>query len=244
MKPLRSSDLAAGASGPDGALRVSHKIVEQLQDIIANRALTTGDLLPSERELASRFLVSRSSVREALSILETLGLVAIEPGRRARVLGNSLEPDKRLARWHYACKFKESDVYELRLLLETRAARLAAEKITPEILGDLTASVARMKDRLREGDLLAAANEDFRFHDIIVALSQNRLFAEIHHLNRAAILESLKLPLSRHKRLWEPVREHDKILQALGRRDPDGASYLMQLHLVKAADRVGITLKP
>jgi GntR family transcriptional repressor for pyruvate dehydrogenase complex len=175
--------------------------------------------------------------------LETLGLVALEPGRRARVLGTSTEPDKRLTRWQYASRFNENDVYELRLILESRAARLAAEKVTPQTIADLTRSLAAMKDCMRVGDLLAAAHEDFKFHDIIVVLSGNRLFAEIHHLNQEAILESQKLPFSRHKRLWEPVQEHERILKALEQRDPDGASYLMQLHIIKAADRVGITLK-
>jgi len=239
----QSSDRTAALPPSDGAIRVSHKIVRQLQDIIAHGELKAGALLPSERELASRFWVSRSSVREALSIVETLGLVAIEPGRRARVLGTSTEPDKRLTRWHYASRFNENDVYELRLVLESRAARLAAEKITPQTIANLTGCLASMKDSMRQDDLLAAANEDFKFHDIIVNLSGNRLFAEIHHLNREAILESQKLPLSRHKRLWEPVQEHERILQALEQRDPDGASYLMQLHIIRAADRVGITLK-
>src|SRR5260221_14113818 len=223
----------------DVAGRVSHKIVRQLQDAIAHAELQAGAFMPSERELAAAFKVSRSSVREALSILETLGLLAIEPGRRARVLGTSNEPDKRLTRWHYASRFNENDVYELRLILESRAARLAAEKVTPQTIADLTRSLAAMKDYMREGDLLAAAHEDFKFHDIIVVLSGNRLFAEIHHLNQEAILESQKLPFSRHKRLWEPVQEHERILKALEQRDPDGASYLMQLHIIKAADRVG-----
>ncbi|HZC36118.1 MAG TPA: FadR/GntR family transcriptional regulator [Chthoniobacterales bacterium] len=243
MKKNRASDRTAAPPLSDGAVRVSHKIVRQLQDIIAQGELKTGAFLPSERELASRYWVSRSSVREALSILETLGLVAIEPGCRARVLGTSTEPDKRLTRWQYASKFNEHDVYELRLALESRAARLAAEKMNPQTIADLTASLAAMKDNMRLGDLLAAANDDFKFHDIIVHLSGNRLFAEIHHLNREAILESQKLPLARHKRLWEPVQEHEPILQALEQRDPDGASYLMQLHIIRAADRVGITLK-
>ena len=239
----RSPDPIAAPPSSDGAVRVSHKIVRQLQDTISSGELKTGALLPSERELAARFWVSRSSVREALSILETLGLLVIEPGRRARVLGTSTEPDKRLTRWHYASRFNENDVYELRLVLESRAARLSAEKMTPRIIANLAASIASMKDNLRQGDLLAASNDDFKFHDIIVNLSGNRLFAEIHHLNREAILESQKLPLATHKRLWEPVSEHERILQALEQRDPDGASYLMQLHIIRAADRVGITLK-
>lgn len=228
----------------DGPNRVPHKIVRQLQDIIGQGELNPGTFLPSERELASRFWVSRSSIREALSILETLGLVEIEPGRRARVRGKSGESDNRLTRWHYTSRFNEHDVYELRLILEPRAARSAAERITPKTIADLTLSFATMKDNIRQGDLLAAAHEDFKFHDIIVTLSGNRLFMEIHNLNREAILESQKLPLSRHERLWEPIQEHERVLQALEQRDPDGASYLMQLHIIKAADRVGIILRP
>ena len=104
------------------------------------------------------------------------------------------------------------------MILEPRAARLAAEKITPRTLAELTASLAVMKDSIRKGDLLAAAHADFDFHDIIVTLSGNRLFKEIHDLNRDAVLESQKLPLSRHKRLWEPVQEHESILKAMEQR--------------------------
>ena len=242
----KSSNKAAveKSTATENTTRVSHRIVRQLQEIIARGELKPGTLLPSERELASNFLVSRGSIREALSVLETLGLVSIEPGRRARVLGRSGEPDKLLKRWHYASKFNEHDVYELRLVLESRAALLAAEKTTSESLAELTASLARMKDNIRQGDLLAAAHEDFKFHDIIVRLSTNRLFQEIHHLNRNAILESQKLPLATHKRLWEPAQEHARILEAFEQRDPDRAADLMQLHIVRAADRVGIILKP
>src|SRR3981081_1056534 len=108
----RPSDRTVVVPPSDGSIRVSHKIVRELQNIIDQGELKPGALLPSERELASTFWVSRSSVREALSILETLGLVSIEPGRRARVLGRSGEPDKLLKRWHYASKFNEHDVYE------------------------------------------------------------------------------------------------------------------------------------
>ena len=54
--------------------------------------------------------------------------------------------------------------------------------------------------------------------------------------NRGNYRFSAKTPL-------EPAHEHERILQALEQRDPDGASYLMQLHIIRAADRVGITLK-
>jgi GntR family transcriptional regulator, transcriptional repressor for pyruvate dehydrogenase complex len=241
---LKKIDGVEADNSRDGATRVSHRIVRKLQGLIAQDGLKPGSFLPSERELALQFRVSRSSVREALSVLETLGVVSIEPGQPPRVLGRSAEPDKLLTVWQYASKFNEIDVYELRLVLEPRAARLAAEKMTPKIVAELTATLSAMRNYIRQGNLLAAAQEDFRFHDLIVTLSGNRLFREIHNMNRDVILESQKLPLARHKRLWEPAQEHSKILEALDQRDPEGAAYLMQLHIIRAADRVGIALNP
>ncbi len=245
--PRRKRPDASDTAKPrskSGSVRVSHRVVREVQDLLDRGTLKPGSYLPSERELAADFLVSRGSVREALSILETLGIVSIEPGRRARLVDQSGAVDKMLTRWQHASRFNEADVFELRLVLEPRAARLAAEKLKPSNLADLTASLATMKDSVREGDLLSAANEDFNFHNIIVALSGNQLFKEIHNLNRDVILDSQRLPLPKHKRLWEPSQEHARILGALEQRDPDGAAYLMQMHIIKAAERIGITLKP
>lgn len=224
---------------------VCHRIVRRLEELIGQGEFKPGTVLPSQRTLAARLGVSRSSLREALSVMETLGLVSGEPGQRTRVLGagDAQAQDKVSARWRYASRYSEKDVYELRLLLEGRAARLAAEKITAKTLADLTGCLAAMKDAIRQRDLLTAALKDFEFHDIIVTLSGNRLFKEIHDMNREAILETQKLPLSRHNRLWEPVQEHERVLQALAQRDPDGAAYLMQMHIIRAAERIGIRLR-
>ena len=224
---------------------LSHRIVHRLEEKISRGELKAGTLLPSQRALAAELGVSRSSLREALSVMETLGLVSSQRDGRARVVdsGNSATQDRTTVRWRYARRYSERDVYELRLLLEARAAWLAAAKLTPEALADLTACLAGMRDAIRQGDLLTTALKDFEFHDVIVGLSGNRLFKEIHHMNREAILETQKLPLSRHNRLWEPVLEHERILQALEQRDPEGASYLMQLHIIRAADRIGVSLQ-
>jgi GntR family transcriptional regulator, transcriptional repressor for pyruvate dehydrogenase complex len=224
---------------------LSHWVVHRLEEKINRGELKAGTLLPSQRALAAELGVSRSSLREALSVMETLGLVSSQVGGRTRVVdaSNSSAQDKITVRWRYASRYTEQDVYELRLLLEARAARLAAEKVTSQTLANLTACLAAMKDAIRQGDLLTAALKDFEFHDIIIALSGNRLFKEIHDMNRETILETQKMPLARHARLWEPVQEHERILQALEQRDPDGAAYLMQLHIIRAAERIGVRLQ-
>lgn len=222
---------------------VSHRVVRQLQEMISRRDFKPGALLPAQRTLALELGVSRSSLREALSVMETLGLVSGESGQRTRVLGVAAASDKVSRRWRYAGRYSEKDVFEVRLLLEAYAARLAAERVSQESLAELAASLAAMKAAIRAGDLLAASRRDFEFHGIIITLSGNRLFKEIHDMNREAILASQQLPLARHNRLWEPVREHARVLGALEQHDPDGAAYLMQLHITRAADRIGISLQ-
>jgi len=222
---------------------VSHRVVRRLQDMISHRDFKPGTLLPAQRTLALELGVSRSSLREALSVMETLGLVSGEPGHRTRILGTPEGSDKIARRWRYASRYSEKDVFEVRLLLEVHAARLAAERVNPETLAELTTCLAAMKAAIRESDLLAASRKDFEFHGIIITLSGNRLFKEIHDMNREAILASQQLPLTRHSRLWEPVREHESLLRALEQRDPDGSAYLMQLHIIRAADRIGIRLQ-
>jgi GntR family transcriptional regulator, transcriptional repressor for pyruvate dehydrogenase complex len=224
---------------------LAHRVVHRLEQKISRGELKAGTVLPSQRALAAELGVSRSSLREALSVMETLGLVSSQGDGRARVIdaSNSAAQDRTAIRWRYTGRYTERDVYELRLLLETRAARLAAEKVSAQTLARLAACQAAMKDSIRQTDLLGAALNDFEFHDIIIVLSGNRLFKEIHDMNREAILETQKLPLSRHNRLWEPVEEHERILEALEQRDRDGAGYLMQRHIIRAAERIGVRLQ-
>lgn len=224
---------------------MSHWVVHRLEERINRGELRPGTLLPSQRALAAELGVSRSSLREALSVMETLGLVSSQQGGRTRVVdrSNGVAQDKLTVRWRYASRYTERDVYELRLLLEVHAARLAAAKVTSQTLADLTACLAVMKEAIRQSDLLRAALKDFEFHDVIIVLSGNRLIKEIHDMNREAILETQKMPLARHSQVWEPVQEHERILQALEQRDPDGAAYLMQFHIMRAAERIGVRLQ-
>lgn len=230
-------------SAADQREPVSHQVVRRLQDMISRRDLRPGAPLPAQRTLALELGVSRSSLREALSVMGTLGLVSGEPGQRTHVLGARTDRDDIARRWRYASRYSEKDVFEVRLVLEARAAWLAAGRITAETLAELGISVAAMKTAIRDADLFTASRQDFEFHGIIVTLSGNRLFKEIHDMNGEAILASQQLPLARHKRLWEPVREHENILRALEQRDPDGSAYMMQLHIIRAADRIGIRLQ-
>jgi GntR family transcriptional repressor for pyruvate dehydrogenase complex len=203
-----------------------------------------GTRLPSERQLASQLSVSRASLREAMSVLETMGLVRIEHGRGTFV---SEDPARTgmvlpLPVWRFSSLYTLEEVYQSRHLAEGYAARLAAMAITDDEIAALQMLVQQHKEATRTLDFVTSSQSDFELHHQIMVLSKNRILADLHENYRTIFLESQRLPMARHERVWETVDEHEKLVQAIARRDPDGAEYYMRLHITRAADRVGIAL--
>lgn len=217
---------------------VSHSAVRRIQEMISAGEVRSGGKLPSQRMLSERLNISRTSLREALSVLETLGLVRVEPGRGAVVCDGpaGAEPP----RWSFDDRFPQTDVFQLRMLMETYTARMAAPSISAAQLHELRANLEAMREATRAEDLEASARLDLEFHRLIIDYAGNRMFAQIYASIADVMLELHRLPLTARGRLWEPVTEHENIVQALERHDPDNAAYYMRLHLIRTAGRAGI----
>lgn len=227
------------------AAPVTQRTLERIQAMLRSGAFPPGSSLPPQRRLADELQVSRASLREALSILGTLGVIRIEHGRGTFVAApeaavepeNAGSPD-----WRFAARFSALEVYQFRLVVEPRAAALAALNVTAEEIGELEALNRRFDAATRDLDLVGCAALDFAFHERIMRLSRNRLLGELYRSHRAVLLESQRLPLAKRSRLLEPVSEHERLLKALKMHDPEGASYYMRVHINRAADRVGLAV--
>ncbi len=218
---------------------VSHDAIRRIQDMIASGALIPGKNLPPQRELAAMLRVSRPSLREALSVLVTLGFIDMQPGRRA-VVCEPRGAGATAPRWRFKGRFSEIDVFQFRLLVETFTARLTATCITKAQHAELHLNVEEMKRATRASDLELSARIDTEFHAKIIAFSGNKLFPEIYAMTDSIILEAHRLPLLARDRLWEPIDEHINVLKAFEQHDPDGAGYYMRLHLMRTASRSGV----
>jgi GntR family transcriptional repressor for pyruvate dehydrogenase complex len=196
-----------------------------------------GEKLPSQRILAVRFAISRASLREALSVLETLGFIRVEAGRGA-IVCQDLAGSPRY--WRLAERFPPQDVFQMRLLIESYTARLAANLMSPVQLSDLRANVATMQKALEAHDLEGGAQADLLFHRLIVEAAANKVYMEIYRLMSGVIIDSHRLPLTARDRLHEPVLEHEAIFGALAARDAEKAVYHMRYHLIRTAGRSGI----
>jgi GntR family transcriptional regulator, transcriptional repressor for pyruvate dehydrogenase complex len=227
---------------------LSRKIATHIEDMIA---ASDDARLPSQRELSSRLKVSRATVREALLLLEASGKLRISPGRRSLWVGsrpvaaqskpfcvssneesNGELPSKKT--------YPKSEISRFRYLIEGQSGRLAAMRITDTEIQQLEENLKIFKAQTRAMDLEASACTDFEFHQLIVGFSGVRLFRDLHLYFRDVIMQAVQMYRSQYSRAWEPVAEHEKIIEALKRRDPDEALYYSRSHIVRSADRLGI----
>jgi GntR family transcriptional regulator, transcriptional repressor for pyruvate dehydrogenase complex len=227
---------------------LSRRIATHIEDTIA----ASGDAqLPSQRELSSRLKVSRATVREALLLLEASGKLRTSPGRRSLWVGSRpvaaqsessrTSPDEELnGELPSKKKYSKSEISRFRYLIEGQSGRLAAMRITDTEIQQLEENLKLFKTQTRAMDLEASARSDFEFHQLIVEFSGVRLFVDLHLYFRDVIMQAVQMYRSQYSRAWEPVAEHEKIMEALKRRDPDEALYYTHSHIVRSADRLGI----
>jgi len=217
---------------------VPRGIAEHIQRLILKGGLKAGQRLPSQRELAEQLGVSRPSVREALTVLETMGLVTVRAGSGVFVA----RADARRPLWRYSDRCTPADVYEARLGLEGYAARLAAARIEKPAEERLRRCTDAMRNAFESGDVISLAVSDTEFHDMIFELSGNPVLAAMYRPVREMLVESQRLPMAQFDRLNETVCEHEAILEGIARQDPDAAEAAMQSHIRSAAGRFGVSL--
>ncbi|BAU74834.1 FadR/GntR family transcriptional regulator [Metapseudomonas furukawaii] len=229
---------AAPPRKPRGHSR-AHDLVTDLTQRILLGKFRPGDKLPSENTLVREHGVSRTLVREALSKLQAAGLVEARHGVGTFVLERQPREGLRVGVESAA---SVRDLLELRIGLESQAAALAARRRTDEQL-------VRMRQALDDYQDLAAAGDsviepDRRFHLLIAEATGNLYFTEIlNQLGNALIPRNRMAPeersganLARHAYLAN--LEHEAILNAIRRQDPDAARAAICLHLSNSRDRL------
>jgi GntR family transcriptional repressor for pyruvate dehydrogenase complex len=224
------------APRPVSGGRAFEKILFNLEEAIFSQDLTAGDRLPPERELASRFQVSRASVREALRVLEALGLVRVRRGadNGATLLerpGNALEP---LFRFHFALHHVSLDnLIEFRMVIESWTAESAAALHLDEHLDKAASAITEME--AEDLDLESFLSHDLQFHLAIARASGNPLAPLVLEGSRGAI-ERAMLEGALRVADWPPVRrrlrrEHRAILDAVLAGQRKAASRYMSRHI-------------
>lgn len=215
--------------------RLYEQIVQHVEQEILSGALVPGERLPAERDLAAQFGVSRASIREALSALQSRGLIESRQGGGTVV---RVTPDTSLS-MPLADQFARSGVairnpLEVRAIFEPQTAALAAERATP-------AELATMRDLVRAQEVTVAAgrlgiDEDTAFHFAIAQASHNELIMTIvSHINEA-LRETREWSMRAESGTACSITYHRRILSAIEARDASAAQAAMAEHLRSVQD--------
>lgn len=194
---------------------LSEQVKEKLLD-----ALLHGEYLPGDRlvesQLSVSFGVSQSPVREAIKSLEEMGLVTVEPykGTTVRKITNQ----------------EIREIFVVRAALESTAAGIAAEKITPRDSQKLEKILRDMIETAESGDIVKRVKLNNQFHEEIIRISENGLILKLSKTLRFASWSHVKA-VSMHNEGITICTRHRKILEALNDHDSVLAERLMREHV-------------
>jgi GntR family transcriptional repressor for pyruvate dehydrogenase complex len=218
--------------------RYSEQIAELIQERILKDHLEIGTSLPTEKELALEFQVSRSVIREALRILEISGLVKIKKGPTGGIFVSNVFniPIKRSLNNMIATGEVTIDhLFDVRLLIEPHVAMEAALHAKDEDMGtfqDLFADSARHQD-----DPVILKANNLKFHLLLARASGNPvlsiLLESVFELLAEASSDFLDLALERHF-----YRVHREIFQVIEQKEPEKAKRLIEKDILDVKDRL------
>lgn len=215
-------------------------VADELLDHIIDGSPGVGEALPSESEIGATYDVSRVTVREALRVLTTQGIIRVTSGIGSVV--NPLEQWQSLAAILRYSSARGDDgevatqLISVRRMFETEAAALAAVHIGDDALADLASCVQRMRDAADAADVDAFVTADLRFHDVILRGSKNvfltALFEPLTRVLAERRAQTSRVPeIQRHA-----IVEHAAVLAALAQRDPAQARAAMDHHMQQTLD--------
>jgi GntR family transcriptional regulator, transcriptional repressor for pyruvate dehydrogenase complex len=225
----RSGDPEMGIA-PIKSTRIYQEIVRQVKAMIAEGRLKSGDQLPPERDLAEKFVVSRTSVREALRALESLGLVEIRPGEGTFVREVSVESlIEPLALVMLSQREALGELFEARRLIEPALAALAARRATPEDVQEMERILEAQAKEVSAGR--TGLEQDAQFHSAIGAAAHNRAITRIAHAVMDLLRQSREDSLNMPGRPDRSHNDHRRLLAAIRGRDENAARQAMVDHL-------------
>jgi GntR family transcriptional repressor for pyruvate dehydrogenase complex len=240
--PKGNSFLAA-ADSPDVVLepvkrsRIYEHIVGQIDALIREGRWAPGDQIPPERELAERFRVSRTSVREALRALEMQGVIESRQGGGTFVRTadtEALVPP--LAAAILRGRRELAEVLEVRELIEPSIARLAASRATIEHVSELEHLLDRQQDCIANGRPFV--DEDTAFHYTLARAADNHILLRLHNVILDLLRESRQSYLHVPDRPQMSLRGHEAILAAIKSHDAESAYVASLAHIAEVRDGI------
>lgn len=234
LRPQRAAGLSANTAR---TRKRSEIIARDIVRYIIEQQLPEGAVLPNERDMVGTFGVGRVTLREAIRLLETRGVLTLRPGPRGGPIVRRPRPEDFGEALVFILQFSDAsfaDVMEARQALEPLIARNAASRITTEQLAALKETVTAILDDLENEE--AFHQKNWEFHQIIGEASGNvvlsSFIAALRSIGDGRAIGIQYSPVHRKA----VALAHQRIVEALERHNPGAAQQEMESHLAEAAN--------
>lgn len=229
-------------------VRNSHgQVVEGIGSAIVSGKYPQGSILPRDEELAGQFGVSRTVLREAMKTLSAKGMIVARTRVGTRVCDRLQWNlfDAEVLVWHlnaYPDMGFLDQLFEMRLTMEPAAAAMTATRATPE---EITALYTHVTEMSSAGNDKAFAMADLALHRAITKASGNVFMHSVGTLIEAALLTIFRLssPASEPLIQQDVAETHLRIVEAIARRDPDGAEQAMRAVILYGQRRISSVVR-
>lgn len=217
--------------------RVADVVADQLLESIAQGRFAAGSQLPTEPELAKMLGVGRTSLREAVQRLRTLGVIEVRKGLGTFVSDDGPDnPILAFAAWSSDNRYEVAELLETRMALELAAAPLAAQRASRSEIALLRRTATEHIEAEETGELDDLVRTDQAFHSALVSASGNQLLVKMYGMLVPQLAEyrarSLAIP-------GAPDRSgagHLRVVEAIEQHDPPGARAAILDHLMTLYD--------
>ena len=221
-------------------VKISQKIVEQIKEIIFSGGLQPGDRLPKEQDLSEQLKVSRPTLREALTVLEAIGLIEVRP--REGSIVKSVVPQSIQEPIHDMIEidpFKILELFEVRKKIDSEGAAMAAERATNEEIKAIQEYATNLENLMAEKKSILDVEPGNLYQKTffnIADATHNSIYA--HFMKSVwTLLEGGAFPYSRRKLFAVPnisnklLRQYRQIIKAISERNPNQARKMVVKHL-------------
>lgn len=245
---LESGGRYQGTGGPSAIRAVKptyiyQQVARELARHITENNMQPGDPLPSERDLCLQLSASRPSLREALRMLEMVGLVETRRGGSAVVGSFDL---RLLTEWIGRSIPRSNEnmrgLLVVRDVLEVRATELSAERITPEQCAELEEILRVTEEKVKRGE--EVLDEDIIFHEAIFRACGNAVLQRLTDVISGLLIDLRRDVLAGQGGGARMLEHHREIAVALAAHDPDAAGHAMRDHIRRVMDLAEALLGP
>lgn len=219
--------------------RIPYQIASQIRELILTGKLLPGQSLPHEKELVAELEVSRQTLREALRILEAIGLIEVRKGAGGGAVVVKMGSDKlceTISNFLFFRDLSLSHLGEIRKLTEPYYAKIAAERLGPDELEKLRGLNRECEEMITRGEDIVGGRSEVEFHSILARSTENPVIMMIEEFVSFLMIE-MKIELKPDKEFSQKIlNAHKRILKAIEEKDASTASKEMYNHVCEVDD--------